>query len=636
MFDSVRNNKKIVQIFLALITLPFAFFGVDSYVRNSGAGSDLASVGDTKITIPQFEQALRERQDQLRQQLGASFKPEMMNTPEARMSVVDSLIDRRLLLLEADKSRLQTSDNALREVISKIPALQDNGQFSMERYASALRAQGMSEPQFEARVRQDITLQQLIGAVVDTAFVSDYQVDALVRLQSEERQFSEFRISPEQFADKVKIDAAEVKKYYEENPTLFQVPEQIRAEYVVLSLDAMLPQVKVDEGEVKAWYEGHKDRYQRAEERRASHILITTDGDSDKEKAKAKTKAEEVLKEIRKSPEKFAELAKQYSQDPGSAKNGGDLGYIGRGMMVKPFEDAVFKQKENDISDLVQSEFGYHIIKLTDIKPGTLRTLDEVRPEIEGELQLQAASRKFAEAAEAFNNTVYEQSDSLQPAAEKFKLEIQQSGWVPRNLDPKAAAALGVLANPKILTALFSDDVVKNKRNTEVVEISSNTLLAARVREHIPASSKPFDSVKADIEKLLKSREAAAMARNSGETRLAELKKGADDKLAWTPVKSASRGKRSEFTPGTLQALFKADVQKLPSYVGAWVADSYMLFKIVKVSQPDKIDVAVRQSLRGEFTSLVAQEELSAYLAGLRARYEISINKAALEPRERQ
>ena len=129
MFDAVRNNKKIVQIFFALITLPFAFFGVDSYVRNSGAGSDLASVGDTKITIPQFEQALRERQDQLRQQLGASFKPEMMNTPEARMSVVDSLIDRRLLLLEADKSRLQTSDNALREVISKIPALQDNGQF---------------------------------------------------------------------------------------------------------------------------------------------------------------------------------------------------------------------------------------------------------------------------------------------------------------------------------------------------------------------------------------------------------------------------------------------------------------------------------------------------------------------------
>lgn len=634
MFDSVRNNKKIVQIFLALITLPFAFFGVDSYVRNSGAGSDLASVGDTKITIPQFEQALRERQDQLRQQLGANFKPEMMNTPEARLGVLDSLIDRRLLLLEADKNRLQTSDSALREVISKIPALQENGQFSMERYASALRAQGMSEPQFEARVRQDITLQQLVGAVVDTAFVSDYQADALVRLQSEERQFSEFRISPEQFADKVKIDSAEVKKYYEENPTLFQVPEQIKAEYLVLSLDAMLPQVKVDEGDVKAWYEGHKDRYQRAEERRASHILITIDGDSDK--AKAKTKAEEVLKEVRKSPAKFDELAKQYSQDPGSAQNGGDLGFIGRGMMVKPFEDAVFKQKEGDISDLVQSEFGYHIIKLTGINPGSLRTLDEVRPEIEGELQLQAASRKFAEAAEAFNNTVYEQSDSLQPAAEKFKLKIQQSGWVPRNLDPKAAAALGVLANPKILAALFSDDVVKNKRNTEVVEISSNTLLAARVREHIPASSKPFDSVKADIEKLLKSREAAAMARDSGETKLAELKKGGDDKLAWTPAKNASRGKRSEFQPATLQTIFKADVQKLPSYAGAWVGDSYTLFKILKVSQPDKIDVAVRQGLRGEFTTIVAQEELSAYLAGLRARYKININKAALEPRERQ
>jgi peptidyl-prolyl cis-trans isomerase D len=634
MFDAVRNNKRIVQIFLALITLPFAFFGIDSYIRNSGAGSDLASVGDTKITIPQFEQAWRERQDQMRQALGANYKPEMMNTPEAKLAVLDSLVDQRLLLLEAGKSRLQTSDDVLREVISKIPSLQENGQFSMARYESALRAQGMSQPQFEARLRQDLTLQQLIGAVSDATFVSQTQVDAMLRMQSEERQFSEFRIAPEQFADKVRIESSAVQQFYEDNKIQFEVPEQVKAEYLVLSLETILGQITLADGDVKAWYDSHKDRYEQAEERRASHILIISDADSDKTKAKAK--AEEVLKEVQKSPAKFAELAKKYSQDPGSAEKGGDLGFFSRGMMVKAFDDSVFKQKEGEISGLVQSEFGYHIIKVTGIKAGKLRSIEEARPEIEAELKRQAASRKFAEAAEVFTNMVYEQSDSLQPVAEKFKLKIQQSAWLPKKLDAQVMATLGPLANEKILAALFSEDAVKNRRNTEAVEIAPNTLLAARVLEHVPAASKPFDSVKADIEKLLKSREEAALARTSGEARLAELRKGGEDKLTWSSVKSASRMQGRQLPPAAMQALFKTDVQKLPAYVGAGDEGSYTLYKIVKVSHPEKIDDNARKGMQREYGALVAQEELAAYLAGLRTRYKININTAALASRERQ
>ncbi len=634
MFDSVRNNKRIVQIFLGLITLPFAFFGVDSYVRNSGAGNDLASVGGTKITAPQFEQALRERQDQMRQRLGESFKLEMMNTPEARQSVLDSLLDQRLLLLEAEKKRLFTDDSVLRDVISKIPSLQEDGKFSMARYETALRAQGLSQPQFEAKLRQDLTLQQLISAVGDTAFVSDSQAEAMLRLQTEERQFSELKIAPEQFADKVKVEDAAVQKFYEDNKTKFEVAEQVKAEYVVLSLDALLSQATVTDAEIKAWYESHKDRYEQAEERRASHILIMTNADTDK--AKAKAKAEEVLKDVQKSPAKFAELAKQYSEDPGSAKNGGDLGFFGHGMMVKAFEDIVFKQKEGEISGLVQSEFGYHIIKLTGIKAGKQRPLDEVRSEIESELKRQAASRKFAETAEAFTNTVYEQSDSLQPAAEKFKLKIQQSGVLPKNPDPKALAELGPLANAKILASLFSEDSIKNKRNTEAVEIAPNTLLAARVLEHMPAASIPFDKVKPDIEKLLKAQETAAMAKSSGEARLAELKQNGEDKLAWSTPKSASRIQSAQLTPAAMQAVFKADVQKLPAYAGAGIGGGYTLYKIVKINSPEKLDEAKRKALQGEYGSIVAQEDLSAYLSGLRQRYKIVINKQLVESKERQ
>lgn len=634
MFDAVRNNQRIVQVFLGLITLPFAFWGVDSYVRNSGVGSDVASVGESKITVQQFENALRERQDQMRQALGASFKPEMLNTPDARLSVLNSMIDQRLLLLESSKNQLMTSDEALRDVIAKIPALQNDGKFSMEKYEQTLRAQGMSQPQFEAKLRQDLTLRQLMGTIGDSAFVAKAQADTVTNLQLEERQFSEFRITSDQFADKVKLDAEAAKKYYDENKAPFEIAEQVKAEYLILSMDSILPLVTVSEAEIKTWYEGHKDKYQQAEERRASHILITAKTDG--EKVAAKAKAEEVLKEVRKAPARFAELARQYSQDPGSARNGGDLGYFGRGMMVKAFEDTVFKQKEGEVSDVLESEFGFHIIKLTGVKAAKVRSLEETRAEIESELKRQAATRKFAEAAEAFNNTVYEQSDSLQPAAEKFKLKIQQSGWLKKNPDPREVAMLGPLGNEKILGSLFSEDSVKNKRNVEAYEIAPNTLLSARVAEYVPASTRPFESVKSEIEKMLKAREAAALAQQAGETRLEELKKGNDDKLSWTSAKSASRMQPRDLSPAAIRAVFKADVQKLPTYVGAGVGGGYTIYKIVKVARPEKLDESRRAALQGEFARIIAQEELSAYVNALRARTKIDINKSLLESREQR
>ncbi|SBT10200.1 PpiC-type peptidyl-prolyl cis-trans isomerase [Candidatus Accumulibacter aalborgensis] len=633
-FDAVRSNKRVVQIFLALITLPFAFWGVDSYVRNSGAGTDLASVGDSKITMPQFDQAWRAQQDRMRQVLGTNFRPESMNNPEAKLAVLNALIDQRLLLLDAAKDRLGAGDDRLREVISKIPALQDNGQFSMARYQAALAAQGMSQPQFEAQMRQDLTLQQLVSAIGDTGIVSKTVTAVMLQIQSEVRQVAELRFAAEQFADQVKIDPVAAQKYYEENTKRFEIPEQTKAEYVVLSLDTLLDKAKVSDTEVAAWYESHKDRYQQAEERRASHILILTNGDGDKEKAKAR--AEEVLKEIQKSPARFAELAKQFSQDPGSAEKGGDLGFFARGTMVKAFEDAVFKARENEISGLVQSEFGYHIIKLTEIKAGKQRPLAEVRAEIEDELKRQAASRQFAEAAEVFSNMVYEQPDSLQPAAERFKLKIQQSGWLLRNPAPEALAALGQLGNPKVLASLFSDDSLKNKRNTEAVEIAPNTLLAARVIEHRPASTRPFDTVKAGIEAALKAQEAAVLARKAGEARLRELQQGSEDNAVWVLARNVSRADSGQVQGAALKAIFNADVQKLPAYVGAEVdGGNYMLYKIVKVSHPESVDDGRRKALQREYGTTLAQQDFAAYLAGLRQRYKININKSALESKER-
>jgi len=340
---------------------------------------------------------------------------------------------------------------------------------------------------------------------------------------------------------------------------------------------------------------------------------------------------------VQKAPGKFADLAKKYSQDPGSAQKGGDLGFFGRGMMVKPFEDAVFSLKEGEMSALVESDFGFHIIKVTGIRAEKQRPLDDVRAEIEGELKRQAATRQFAEAAESFNNMVYEQSDSLQPVIEKFKLKAQQSDWLPKQVDPQALATLGPLGNEKVLAGLFSEDAIKLKRNIEAVEVASNTLVAARVLEHVPASVRPFEEVRADVERFLKLQEAQNQARSQGEARLVELNKG-DDKLGWSAPKSASRmqASRLQLPPAAVQALFKADVSKLPAYVGVAVGTDYMLYKIAKVSQPEKIDENQLKALKSEYAAIVAQEDLSAYVSGLRSRYKIDVNAALLETRERQ
>ncbi len=630
MFDAVRNNKRIVQIFLALITLPFAFFGLESYVRDAGAGADLASVGETKITLPQFDQAMRDQQERMRQNLGANFRPEMLNTPEARLAVLNSLIDQRLLLLEAAKGRLHAGNELLREVIGKIVSLQENGQFSMERYEAALRAQGMTQAQFEAQLRQDLTLQQLVGAISDTGILPVSAAEAMTRIQTEERQVAELRITTERFASEVKVEPEAVRKYYDENLAQFQVPEQARVEYLILSLDALLARVQVSEKEAKDWYEGHKERYQQPEERRASHILLSGKGDAEKAKAEA------VLEEVRKTPARFAELAKQHSQDPGSAGNGGDLGFFGRGMMVKPFEESVFGMQEGEISGIVQSEFGFHIIKLTGIKPLKQRPFADVRAEIEGELKRQAASRQFAEAAEQFSNMVYEQSDTLQPVAEKFGLTIAKSDWLPKNPNPQLVSVLGPLGNEKLLAAVFAEDSVKGRRNTDAVEVAPSTLVSARIVEHRPAAPKAFESVQADIERRLRTQQLSALARKSGEDKLAELRKGGEDKLGWALVKTVSRLNGRAVPPAALQAIMKADASALPAYVGVEMnSGDYMLYKIMKVGQPEKIDENTRKVLQREYGALVAQEDFAAYLAALRARYKIDINKAALETKER-
>lgn len=629
MFDAVRNNKRIVQVFLALITLPFAFFGVDSYVRGVGSEGDVANIGDIKITQQQFQQALRDQQERLRASMGGKLDPKMLDNPEARKAIVDDLVDQRLLMLEASKKHMFASDDAVRVAIGGIDAFKIDGKFSSERYEAALRAQGMSPAGFEAQLRQDLTLQQLATGLGQSGVIARTVSDRLLALQMERREVQEYRLGVDAFLDKVKLADGAVQKFYDENGKQFETPEQARAEYLVLSMETIGAQLAVSEAEVKAWYDGHKERFQQPEERRASHILIAAAEKDDKTKARAT--AEALLKEIQKNPATFADLARKNSQDPGSAAKGGDLGFFGRGMMVKSFEDVAYKLNEGDISGVVESDFGFHIIKVTGIHAVKEKPLAEVKGEIEDELKKTAASRKFAEAAEAFSNMVYEQSDSLKPAAEKFKLSIKQSEWIGR----KPVASNGPLANEKLLNSLFADDAVKNKRNTEVVETATNTLVAARILEHKPSARQPFEAVRASIETQLKRQEAQALARKEGEARLEALKKG-EDKLGWGTTKMVSRLDPRLIPQAAVAPVFKLDSTKLPAYTGIDMPGTgYALFKLSKVDAGEKLDDQRRQAMLTQLGKLAMQEEVQTYLAALRARYKVEINKAALEVKDK-
>jgi peptidyl-prolyl cis-trans isomerase D len=628
MFDLIHKHKRLVQLVLGLMVLPFAFWGIDSYQRGASTAQDLAEVAGQKITLQDFAQAQRDQQERMRSLLGRNFDPSLLDTPAQRAELLDGLIQQRLLALKAIKSNLAVTDAQLREIITGLPAFQENGQFSKARYDALLRAQGMSDVAFEARLRGDVELQQLNGAVADSSLVAKAQVARMLAIQRQQREVSEALLSYEQFTGEVKLAADAARAYYDKHQSEFEVPEQLLAEYVVLSAEALAALETVSEAELRSWYDSNV-------------------GAKFEARVAAKKKAEDLLTQLRAAPARFAELAKQYSQDPGSKDNGGDLGFFARGAMVKPFEEAAFKLKQGQMSDIVETDFGFHIIKLTGIKPAkdgepeqrqashilitapaTAKDFQAMRADIEKELKKQRLGKKFAEAAEAFSNLAYEQPDSLQPIADKFKLKIQRSGWLTRRAD----AAAGVLNNQKLLDALFSPDSLKSKHNTEVVEGGPDTLLVARVAEHKPAAVRPLDEVKAEITKKLTDQDAMALAVKRGAAKNAELQQGKDAGLVWGAAKTIGRDGKPAVHPDALKAIFRADTSKLPVYLGVELRDrGYGLYRISRVIDAPPADEAREKSLQEQLARQAAQQDYAAYLASLRAAAKIEINRANLE-----
>jgi peptidyl-prolyl cis-trans isomerase D len=632
MFDFTQRHKRLIQIVLAIIFLPFAFFGVDSYFRHSEGSQGVATVGGHTITQAEFSKALQERQRALQRSLRGQVDPAMLDTAEIRTLTLEALVQRRVLLDRALRSGMAVSDAQLKKVINELPPFQDQGAFSYDRYQQFLKAEGETPTSFEAKLRQDLILQQMSEGYADTSFVPRTVTERLTRLAEQQREVAQLVIAPEHFVAQVKLEPDAAQKYYEANRGEFEVPEQIRLEYVVLSIESLMQQVQVDSREVEKFYATNRAQFEKPESR-ARHILIAVDPAAGAEaKQKARATAEDLYKQLQKKPASFPDLAKQHSQDPGSAANGGDLGFLGRGAMKEApqFEDALFALKEGEISKPVETRFGFHIIQATEVK-GAGKPLEEVRGLVEAELKRQTAARMFAEVAEKFNNTVYEQSESLKPAAELAKVATRQSGWVMRT-----QAADPVLNNPRLLQAVFSEDVLKNKRNTEAIEVSPGTLVAARVSEHKPAAVQPFAEVKAAIEKKLTLREAGRLAAQDGKAKLDLLKQGKEAPGAWSAPQVVTRSEYKPFTESVARQAFRVDAGKLPGYAGVEGSQGggYTVVRVTRVVE-GKGSAEIRQEFGEAMRRLLGQEELGGYVASLKQKAGVKVSKDLLEKKEK-
>lgn len=627
MFDFVRKHTKVLMFLMFLLIIPaFVLVGVDGYKSMSGGGAPVATIGDVKITQEEWDFAHKNEVDRLRSSV-PNLDPKLLDSAEARYTTLERLVREKVMAQAVQSAHLTTSDARLARELQQNPTIaglrKPDGTLDMERYRQLAASQGLTPEGFEARVRRDLSLMQVESAVTGTAFSPKALSDLALNAFFERRDVQVLRFSPADYAGKINPSDADLDAYFQANTALFQSTETANVEYVSLDLEAVKKTVSVSDADLKSYLEQNASRLSAKEERRASHILINAPKDmSAADRAKAKERATALLAQARKSPESFGELAKKNSQDDGSAPRGGDLDFFGRGAMVKPFEDAAFSMKKGEISDLVESDFGFHIIKLSDVKGAKQPTLEEARSTLEPELRTQLAQRKFAEVAESFTNGVYEQSDSLKSVAERLKLEVKTATNVQRQALP---GATGPLANPKLLEAIFSKESLENKRNTEALELGANQLVSARVVAYSPARPLVLNEVKSQVRERLVASRALEQVKKEGAEKLSALQAN-PAAVAMPATVTVSRDATQGLAGALVDAALKVNPAKLPGFAGVELGgQGYAIVRVNKVLPRSAVEEAKSKQEQAQYAQWVAAAESSAYYESLKQRFKVQI-----------
>ena len=627
MFDFVRKHTKIMMTLMFLLIIPaFVLVGINGFRSFNAGGDTVAKIGSYSIKQEEWDATHKNEVDRLRSSQ-PNVDPKLLDSPQARFGTLERLVREHVLSDAAADAHFTSTDVRLAHELQQNPTIaslrKPDGSLDMERYTQLAASQGLTPAGFEARVRKDLALRQVEGGIAGTALAPAAQANVALNAFFERREVQVANFLPADYKAQVNPTDAEMNSYYQANQKQFQAPESASVEYIVLDLDSVKKTIALSEPELKSYYEQNAARLSGKEERRASHILINAPKDmAAADRAKAKEKAMALLEKVRKAPDSFADVARKNSQDAGSAPSGGDLDFFGRGAMVKPFEDAAFAMKKGDISDLVESDFGFHIIKLVDIKAPKQKSFEELRPSIEADLRGQQAQHKYAELADSFTNAVYEQSDSYKQIADKLKLEIKTASNVQRKPLPDVK---GALANSKLLTALFSPDSVEKKRNTEAIEVGPNQLVSARVTQYAAARVLPFADVRNDVHDRLVSSRSAELAKKDGAAKLEAWKQQPDAAKLGTAV-TVSRDQAQALAPALLDKAMLADSSKLPVWVGVDLgAQGYAVLRVNKVLERSAPDEARGKQERAQYAQWVASAENQAYYELLKTRFKAQI-----------
>jgi len=625
MFEFIRTHKKIMQILLIILIFPsFVLFGIDGYDRFQDGGETVATIDGINISKEEWEQAHKVEIDRMRASM-PGVDSSMFDTPAMKYGVLERLVQSKVLEVTAKKLNLSISDSRVAQTISEMQALaslkKPDGSLDIEKYKQLLAAQGMSPEIFENRMRSDLSVRQVVNGVTQSTVTFPSQVDVAMKAFKQQREIQVAIFSASDYLDKAQPTDEELKAYFSKHAEEYKSIETADIEFVTLDLASIEKTINVTEAELKAYFDQNQAALSQKEERRASHILINAGKDvSAADRAKAKTKAVELLNQLRQKPEQFAELAKQNSQDAGSAPKGGDLDFFAKGAMVKPFEDAAFALKKGDISEVVESEFGYHIIRLTDIKTVAGANFQQVRAQLESDLKKELARKKYAELAEQFSNLVYEQSDSFAAVVEKLNLPIQSAQGITRDVNGGDKV---IWANPNLLKSIFSPESISRKRNTEAIETAPNQLVSARIKEYRAPAQLSLDEVKQIVVQTLLKEKSLELAVKEGQSKLAQWRTNPESGSWQVPV-AISREQTQKLPANLVDLAMRADEKKLPFVEGVSLgARGFGLVKVNKVLPLPESDRSPEVLER--FTKAWATAENLAYFSMLKAQLKVTI-----------
>lgn len=629
MLQTIRDHAQgwIAWVIVGLIILTFALFGIEQYAQGEKKVV-VAEVNGEDITAKEFLTLYNRQKLRLQQQFGDLYD-QVVKDEELRKQVLEALIQAEVIKQYAKAHPLVISDQQLAAIIHAAPVFQKNGKFDQALYEELLARNGLSVAQFEIEQRNNLIEQQFKQLSLASTFATPSEVAQIAALEGQERNVAFLTVQKAAFLTQVKVSDTEIQTYYESHKADFVEPEKVKIDYVVLSKKALEKNLKPTEADLKAYYEENKDGFIEPEKRRASHILIRVDADTPKAKEEAKKKIEEILAKV-KAGEDFAALAKKYSQDPGSTKEGGDLGFFNQGVMVKPFDDAVFSMKEGEVSGPIETEFGYHIIKLTKIQPKKVLPYEQVKEQVKSQWLQQQADKQYYTLLDKLTATAYEQPDSLEPAAEVIGVKVQISEPFSREggKDP-------ITANPKVVQAAFSEEVMKSHENSSVIELNPNESVVIRVNEVIPEKQLALNEVKSQIEALLISQKAQTAAKEKAEALLKQVAAGtpaeklAGEGIVWQDADWVNRGSR-QVSPALLQAIFKA--KKPTEGKPAW--------QVVELPSGDAVVLEVKAVRVGKTPNPQAQQQLQKALADvygnaeLTGRIEALLKQAEIERKE--